>query len=388
MPLLAAQRVLSRPLHEFLVWAGAKRAPAVPLRLAPADGAAEQALVVFDIDQSLLKWEEYNVRIRADEFASIARLLGNEFAENRVRIALNTGRSLHSVQHVARFFAPLPIAVLVTGDGQQIFWNADRQPADEWITRLRIRDQDPAWERSHRGAWNERLALRRLWRAYRDHGFGPIDRSEFAWSTDVDHLLRYRGPAAVGDLVAIGTGEGPAVKIRYEAETVDEVRALTALIVHTAIEELAHDGIRALPDFRSWTPFWAPESDRSYLVAGIKHPTVNKGSPLNWIIAELERIGDRIAGVVPIGDSGNDEGMIVPSWYSGRDARALPNLPIYHDSGNPWDKVLREIQHQPEMMIVSRVSVFGRLARWSPDLPTALRQRLQEVAARAEARRR
>ncbi len=388
MPLLAAQRALSRPLHEFLVWAGAKRAPIAGPRPAPVAGAAEQVLVVFDIDQSLLKWEEYNVRIRTEEFASITRLLGQEFAENRVRVALNTGRSLHSVQHVARFFAPLPIGVLVTGDGQQIFWNADREPADQWITRLRSRDQDPAWQRSHRGAWNERLALRHLWRAYRDHGFRPIDREEFAWSADVDHLLRHRGNAAVGDLVAVGTGEGPAVKIRYEAERLDAVRELTAAVVHTAIEELAHDGIRALPDFRSWSPFWAAESDRSYLVAGIKHPTVNKGSPLNWIIAELERLGDRIAGVVPVGDSGNDEGMIVPSWYSGRDARALPNLPIYHDGGNPRDKVLREIQFQPEMLIVSPVSVFGRLARWSPDLPTALRQRLREVAARAEARQR
>ena len=389
MPVIAAGRALARPLTEFLAWTGAARRARIPTPH-PAEGrrAGEQALVVFDLDQSLLKWEEYNLRIRQEEFALVARILGEEFAENRVRVALNTGRSLHSIQHVAHFLAPLPIAVLITGDGQQIFWNTAGEPADRWIAALRIRHQDAAWERSHRGAWNERLALRRLWRSYRDHGFRPLDRGSFGWSTDVDHLLRYEGRAAVGELIAVGTGEGPAVKIRYEPDHVEEVRALTELVIHQAIEDLAGDGIWALPDFRSWSPFWSPEPERGYLVAGIKHPTVNKGSPVNWVIAELERLGDRIAGVVPVGDSGNDEGMIVPGWYTGRDARPLPNLPIYHDGGNPKDKVLGEIQHQPEMLIVSPVSVFGRLAGWSPDLPQALRRRFQELTSRSQDRSR
>jgi hypothetical protein len=287
------------------------------------------------------------------------------------------------VQHIARCFAALPVAVLVTGDGQQIFWNMAGLPADQWIAGLRTRDQDPAWKRSHSGAWNERLALRRLWRTYRDHGFQPITREEFPWSADVDHLLRYRGRAVIGDVVAVGTGEGPAVKIRCRPEVLDHVRALTETVVHLAIGRLAEDGIRALPDLRSWSPFWSVEEDCSYLVAGIKHPTVHKGSPVNWIIAELERFGDRISGVVPVGDSGNDEGMIAPGWYTGRDGRTLPNLPIYHDAGNAGDKILREIQHQPAMLIVSPVSVFGRLAGWAPDLPTALERRFQQIPASA-----
>lgn len=387
MPVRAAGRALARPLTEFLAWAGAGKRARIPTPH-PAQGRAtgEQVLVVFDIDQSLLKWEEYNVRIRTAEFDLVAGILAEEFTANRVRVALNTGRSLHSVQHVGHFLAPLPIAALVTGDGQQIFWNAGAEPADRWIAALRPRDQDAIWERSHRGAWNEPLALRRLWRAYRDHGFRPVPPETFTWSTDVDHLLRYTGKAAVGELVAVGTGEGPAVKIRYQPEHTDEVHALTELVIHQAIEDLAADGIRALPDFRSWSPFWPSEPAHNYLVAGIKHPTVNKGSPVNWIIAELERLGDCIAGVVPVGDSGNDEGMIVPGWYTGRDARPLPNLPIYHDGGNPKDKVLREIQHQPEMLIVSPVSVFGRLAAWSPDLPGALRRRFQELASHSRRR--
>ncbi len=384
MPVSVARRILTRPLAEFLAWAGPRRPAMRPL---PHAAFGEQALVVFDIDQSLIKWEEYNVRVRQEEFGRVAGILAGEHAANRLRVALNTGRSLHSVQHISRWFAAVPVAVLVTGDGQQISWNEGRQPADRWIADLRPRDQDPAWRRSHQGAWDERLALRRLWRAYHDHGFRSAGRREFRWATDVDHLLRYHGESAAGDLVAIGTGEGPAVKIRHQPEFADEAREITASVVQLAIERLARDGIRALPDFRSWSPFWTAEPDRRYAVAGIKHPTVNKGSPINWIIAELERLGDRISGVIPVGDSGNDEGMIVPHWYTGRDARPLPNLPVYHDSGNPRDRVLQEIQHQPKMMIVSGVSAFGRVAAWAPDLPSALRQRLTHLAQLSEDRR-
>ena len=181
----------------------------------------------------------------------------------------------------------------------------------------------------------------------------------------------------------MGTGEGPAVKIRYQPEAVEEVQALTEAVVQQAIGKLAEDGIRALPDHREWSPFWSAEADRKYLVAGIKHPTVHKGSPINWIVAEMERFGDRISAVVPVGDSGNDEGMIAAGWHTGRDGRTLPNIPIYHDAGHAHDKVLREIQHQPAMLIISPVFVFGRRAGWAPDLPTALARRLDEVAATA-----
>ena len=55
MPVLASGRALSRPLSYFLSWATSRGSPPplpVP-RASSLDG--EQVLLVFDIDQSLLK---------------------------------------------------------------------------------------------------------------------------------------------------------------------------------------------------------------------------------------------------------------------------------------------------------------------------------------------
>jgi hydroxymethylpyrimidine pyrophosphatase-like HAD family hydrolase len=351
----------------------------VPAVLTPGTPPANAVLLVFDIDQSLLKWEEYNLRVVMRELRQVADWLGREHRAGRLRVMLNTGRSLHAVQHINQFLDLVPVDLLVTGDGQQIFWNRRQQQTGPWLRDLRVRDQDPIWRRSHAGAWRERLALRALWGSYRSWGFRSVARRRFAWSHDVDRLLHYAGSEPVGELYAVGTGEGPAVKVRFDPCHQDSVRRLTEQVVHTALATVARHGLRALPDVRAWTPFWSAESDRAYSVAGIKHPTVNKGSPINWVIAELEAHGTRFSGVIPVGDSGNDEGMIIPRWYQGRDARAIPNLPIYHDGGHPADRVLQDIQHREEMVVISPTPVAGRRAQWAPDLTLAMHHRMRQL---------
>lgn len=384
------RRSLGAPITGLLDWAAEWPAwrRLLPAWSGPRGSGhhGERILIVFDIDQSLVKWQEYNRRAEPVELERVAGFLQRSHAGGLVRIALNTGRTLHSVQHIAPLLGPIPVDVLATCDGQQLYWNPAREPTASWLSALSARTQDRVWLRSHAGAWDERLARKVLWQSYRRAGFRPMSRRQFDWSHDVDHLMRLApGAAGPAEVYAIGTGEGPAVKIRYEPAARAAVEAFVSRVVQQAIERLDGFGIRALPDLRSWTPFWPREADRAYLVAGLKHPTINKGSPINWIIAEMERLGGRITGVIPVGDSANDEGMIVPRWYVGRDGRTVPNLPIYHDAGNRDDRVLREIQHHDEAMIVSRVSEFGRRAQWAPDLPAALRTRVSQLESLAPA---
>jgi hypothetical protein len=387
------RRSLSAPITDLLDWAaelpGWRRL--LPVRRGPRGLGhhGERILVVFDIDQSLVKWQEYNLRAEPLELERVAGWVQRSHAGGLVRIALNTGRTLHSVQRIAPLLGPIPVDVLVTCDGQQLYWNPAGEPTASWLLALSARAQDRVWLRSHAGAWDERLARKVLWQSYRRAGFRPASRRQFEWSHDVDRLMRLPpGVAGPCEVHAIGTGEGPAIKIRYARPARAAVEAFVSQVVQHAIDRLDGFGIRALPDLRSWTPFWPQEADRAYLVAGLKHPTINKGSPINWIIAEMERLGGRITGVIPVGDSPNDEGMIVPRWYVGRDGRTVPNLPIYHDAGNREDRVLREIQHHDEAVIVSRVSEFGRRAQWAPDLPAALRSRISQLEALAPARAR
>ncbi len=103
-----------------------------------------QVLLFSDVDDTYIPWKVYNREAETDKLERTRGTL-EEFRGDTIN-AFCSARSLSSLQQLLPYFSGIPMQILGTNGGQQVFVNYHNLPAEQWLPSLSMHDRDPLWD--------------------------------------------------------------------------------------------------------------------------------------------------------------------------------------------------------------------------------------------------
>ncbi len=148
--------------------------PGTSFRMGAPTGSPNdpRVLVFSDIDDTFVPWKSYNQVADVDKLGRTKDTL-NKYDGKTIN-GLCSARGLSQIQQLAPFFKGIPLQFIGANGGQQVYINSKNQPAEEWLTGLKVHESDRAWDKevSHRsGGFNTQLVMRATHGVLKDFGF-------------------------------------------------------------------------------------------------------------------------------------------------------------------------------------------------------------------------
>ena len=103
-----------------------------------------QVLLFSDVDDTYIPWKVYNREAEGDKLERTKETL-NEFKGETIN-AFCSARSLSSIQQLTPYFTGIPLQIIGTNGGQQVFVNYGNLPTELWLPSLSMSDRDEAWD--------------------------------------------------------------------------------------------------------------------------------------------------------------------------------------------------------------------------------------------------
>lgn len=137
-------------------------------------GAPNDPSVLFfsDIDDTFVPWKRYNQIADVDKLGRTKEAL-NQY-EGQTINGLCSARGLTQIQQLAPFFKGIPLQFIGTNGGQQVYINSKNQPAEQWLTGLKVHDSDRNWDQEvarRSGGFNTQLVMRATHGVLKEFGF-------------------------------------------------------------------------------------------------------------------------------------------------------------------------------------------------------------------------
>ncbi|MBN9418056.1 hypothetical protein ABS71_04355 [bacterium SCN 62-11] len=129
-------------------------------------------LVFSDIDDTFVPWKRYGQVADVDKLGRTKETLKQY--EGKTINGLCSARGLSQIQQLAPFFKGVPLQFIGTNGGQQVYINSQNQPAEEWLTSLKVHDSDNHWDNEvarRSGGFNTQLVMRATHSVLNDFGF-------------------------------------------------------------------------------------------------------------------------------------------------------------------------------------------------------------------------
>lgn len=109
-----------------------------------SEKALPQVAVVFDIDNSLVDWQDWGVTKNEKVFSRTVQAI-RQYSE-QLTVVFNTGRNLSSFKRIEQHLAPIEtVHTAILCNGQEIYQKPDEQSFENWASHLTQSQQDAAW---------------------------------------------------------------------------------------------------------------------------------------------------------------------------------------------------------------------------------------------------
>lgn len=139
----------------------------------PQEVTVDPSILFFsDIDDTFVPWKKYNQEAEVDKLERTQASLQSYKGETVN--ALCSARGLSSVQKLIPYLKDMPLQILGTNGGQQVFVNHQNIPTEQWLSALSVTDSDYGWQQEvsqRSGGFSTQAAMENLKDVLKDLGF-------------------------------------------------------------------------------------------------------------------------------------------------------------------------------------------------------------------------
>lgn len=325
----------------------------------PATQGEAQVLVFSDVDDTYIPWKVYNREAEGDKIERTKSTLVDYSGETIN--AFCSARSLSSMQQLMPYFSGIPLQILGTNGGQQVFVNYDNLPTDQWLASLTMSDRDQTWDNQVQqlsGGFEASRALNELRNVLEEANFHKT-ANQWPPPLDTRECWKLELPDRPGEVAVVAlTPDQTSFMLR--ADTTDPSKPMTA--EHRALAE------RLAQRFETKMAFSGVDAEAKLFIEKDDHSIyllqperVCKETLLEHLVGRYPNV----QAVITAGDNSNDSQLSQPSYGQ------VPNLRIV--SGDRAE-IIHHLVGQDDVVVVDK----GDL---SPGLQTHLNRVLESESA-------
>jgi hypothetical protein len=133
-------------------------------------------MVYSDIDDTYVPWQVYNQKVDQEPLQRTQATL--QKYEGSTVNALCSARGLMGIQELVPYLRDIPLAMIGTNGGQQVYLNHFNLPTESWLMSLKTEDADPHWNQQvaqASGGFSTQRALSSLRSTLEEMGFARTD---------------------------------------------------------------------------------------------------------------------------------------------------------------------------------------------------------------------
>lgn len=277
-----------------------------------AAGPDDPSVLFFsDIDDTFVPWKRYGQVADVDKLGRTKETL-NQYAGQTIN-GLCSARGLSQIQDLAPFFKGIPLQFIGTNGGQQVYINSKNQPAEQWLTSLKVHDSDRNWDNEvsrRSGGFNTQLVTRATHGVLKEFGFQPC-----AVPLPPPHHEREAFVAPIpggkrGDVAVVALTKDQTT-LMFRADFKDVNKPLTPAhkdfarkLARQLEERLAKQGVRLTAK-----QFVDQKCHQIYL---IEPNNISKESLVSYLVRRYPSV----QAVITAGDNTNDT-MLLPDSFLG-----------------------------------------------------------------------
>lgn len=318
--------------------------------------------IVFstDLDSTLLRWDTTLGSFDPLAVKSNAKAL----RQNRPHLAvhINTGRGLTTMKQAGPVLKDVPVDLLSTGNGEDLFVNWRGERTDCWLAGLKQSDADPFWTQyiKTQTNWDAASVQRIMQTVFREDGYLPLVPNPFNEGPFQDNHALIRNLSSGERLIIQHYNDQPGFIIglmREEASpdgTVQYRKSYPATVQAHAEQLLTRiqDGLARQGIPTETLTGRIMRRDGQYGLLSVAPPGITKATAIEGL---RQFYMPRLKAAITAGDSlYNDVPMLQAQTY-GQGRRQIPNYPIL--SGD-LPGMREKLQHQANLVQMPE----GRLA--------------------------
>ena len=209
-------------------------------------------MVYSDIDDTFVPWQVYNQKV--DEKPLQRTQAALQKYEGSTVNALCSARGLTSIQELVPYLRDVPLTMIGTNGGQQVYFNHFNLPTDSWLMSLQVQDADPHWNQQvaqSSGGFSTQRALSELRGTLSELGFSRTDLRLPAPHEKRELHIGYLPEAPEQEVVVAIVADQTSFMVRASSQELkapmsEGHRKLAAQIGQRMQERLEDQGIRGV----------------------------------------------------------------------------------------------------------------------------------------------